>query len=129
MPKWGPFANESWGEPYNRATGLLRATLTSMNRWNERLGKPAGLESTPINMAELPSFMQTTTASTSIPIVTVREPVVMIEPKVMQIYWNDARPRREILEKKHEKVPSLTQEAPDIRAFSATEWRDKTRHL
>ena len=63
------------------------------------------------------------------PPVTVRKPVVMLEKKVIQLHWADARPRRESLGVTYDTLPTSTQEAPDMRAFCAAEWRDKVRRL
>ena len=128
IPKWGPFPGDAWGEPYNRALGLLRATMTAWTRWDERLGKSTGLQSMPANIKDLPTFMQTSDDADTGPTVAVREPVAMLEKKTINLYWSDSRPRRDTLEVTYDDVPlpPLTQPAPDIRALSATEWRDGT---
>ncbi|CAF9926833.1 MAG: hypothetical protein HETSPECPRED_006430 [Heterodermia speciosa] len=59
-PTWGPMDGEAWGEPYNRALGLLRINMTAFNRWDERLGKASNLESTTIDPSERPSSMRQT---------------------------------------------------------------------
>ena len=55
----------------------------------------------------------------------VREPVPILEKKVLAVHWHDLRPRRDSLEEGYGKLPSLTQTAPDLRAYPATEWRDQ----
>ena len=55
----------------------------------------------------------------------VREPVPILEKKVLAVHWHDLRPRRHSLEEGYGKLASLTQTAPDFRAYPATEWRDQ----
>ena len=59
-PTWGPLDGEAWGEPYNRALGLLRITMTAFNRWDERVGKVSNLESTTRDPNERLSSMRQT---------------------------------------------------------------------
>ena len=38
VPKWGPFENEEWGEPYNRAISAFQVFKIDLSRWDERHG-------------------------------------------------------------------------------------------
>ena len=128
-PTWGPLQGEAWGEPFNRALGLLRITMTAFNRWDERLGKASNLESTTMDPNERPSFMRGADDVDEGPPAVVREPVDMLSKKLLGLRWNDPRPRRETLETTYGKTPSMLQTAPDIRAYPAAEWRDQVRVL
>ena len=53
----------------------------------------------------------------------------MLQKKTLQVYWNDARSRRELLEEHIDTISQPTQQASDIQAILEAEWRDKVRKL
>lgn len=59
----------------------------------------------------------------------IREPIEMLRKKTLQVYWNDARSHRELLEENFDTNSQLAQQALDIRAIFEAEWRDKVPTL
>ena len=132
-PKWGPHANEDWGEPYNRAWMCIAQFNTSWSRWHERHGKEGGLAKTIIPDTHLPTFMAASNAAQSTPrstpTVKVKQAIPMLEPKTFSLYWADDIARKEELEAMHHVIPVSSLRGPDPRAVPAAEWRDKVRVL
>ncbi|KAL8673315.1 MAG: hypothetical protein Q9168_002239 [Polycauliona sp. 1 TL-2023] len=144
LPTWRNYSIDAWGEPYNRAMNAFMLFNLQLSRWSERHGKPDGLKSKKIPDKLIPRFMTAaagqdpngTRSSPSIEVepglvqrIQAHQPVEMLKPLRLEIYWADPIPTKEDLDQEHGSVPENTKASPDLRRLHGSEWRDSVRML